>query len=219
MTREAGRIFSSARFCQLGTSPGAVNKDALPLLLLSLLILSRHQNTRGELRRPSRPALKTPRADRPSTGRQDGCQASARSRCELSRHFLPCFSSLTPSHLAVGLLKNLAIPDKNKSLLGDAGIIERIVLEMDCFATRLDRVASVQGGAIGILKHLCKGSGARVCLSRLADSPTNISLQLPIPSASSTPHRRNRLPQSSRCSPSSPEPTISPSAQKPPGFS
>ncbi|OCF43662.1 hypothetical protein I317_02412 [Kwoniella heveanensis CBS 569] len=63
----------------------------------------------------------------------------------------------TTQHSLIGLLKNLSIPTPNKVLLGDAGVIERLY-NMRVFGEERDLLGSVQGGAAGILKNLCKGN-------------------------------------------------------------
>lgn len=59
----------------------------------------------------------------------------------------------------VGLLKNLSIPMANKILLGEAGLIQKLLVDMDCLKPERDIVGSVQGGAAGVVKNLCKNNG------------------------------------------------------------
>ncbi|CDZ96875.1 Rho/Rac GTPase guanine nucleotide exchange factor smgGDS/Vimar [Phaffia rhodozyma] len=73
---------------------------------------------------------------------------------------LPLMVSTTDikiQHGLVGLLKNLAVCDQNKSILGEAGVIEQII-QMKCLQPERDTVSSVQGGAIGVLKNLAKNN-------------------------------------------------------------
>lgn len=79
----------------------------------------------------------------------------------LATHILLLLRFLRP----VGLLKNLAIPDLNKPLLGCAGVAE-LVVGMGCLGSERDNVGSIQGGAVGILKFLVKGFGELQSLLR-----------------------------------------------------
>ncbi|CEH17832.1 Rho/Rac GTPase guanine nucleotide exchange factor smgGDS/Vimar [Ceraceosorus bombacis] len=54
----------------------------------------------------------------------------------------------------VGLLKNLSIPAPNKSLLGDAGLLELVAPFLDA---KYDNVQPLQFATVGLLKHLCAG--------------------------------------------------------------
>jgi hypothetical protein len=65
---------------------------------------------------------------------------------------------VTTQHALVGLLKNLAHPPENKVILGDAGVIGRL-LEMEVFSDKRDVVGTVQGGSAGLIKLLCLDNG------------------------------------------------------------
>jgi hypothetical protein len=67
-------------------------------------------------------------------------------------------SDVKLQHALVGLLKNLAIPKSSKAVLGDAGVINGLSA-MKAWAKERDLLGSVQGGAIGVVKHLCNGNG------------------------------------------------------------
>lgn len=66
-------------------------------------------------------------------------------------------SDVKLQHALVGLLKNLAIPKANKAALGKAGVIAGL-RDMNAWAKERDLLGSVQGGAIGVVKHLCNGN-------------------------------------------------------------
>jgi hypothetical protein len=67
-------------------------------------------------------------------------------------------TKVTTQHALVGLLKNLAHPPENKVILGDAGVISRL-LEMEVFSDKRDVVGTVQGGSAGLIKLLCLENG------------------------------------------------------------
>jgi hypothetical protein len=67
-------------------------------------------------------------------------------------------TKVTTQHALVGLLKNLAHPPENKVILGDAGVIGRL-LEMEVFSDKRDVVGTVQGGSAGLIKLLCLDNG------------------------------------------------------------
>jgi hypothetical protein len=67
-------------------------------------------------------------------------------------------TKVTTQHALVGLLKNLAHPSENKVILGDAGVIGRL-LEMEVFSDKRDVVGTVQGGSAGLIKLLCLDNG------------------------------------------------------------
>jgi len=67
-------------------------------------------------------------------------------------------TKVTTQHALVGLLKNLAHPPENKVVLGDAGVIGRL-LEMEVFSDKRDVVGTVQGGSAGLIKLLCLDNG------------------------------------------------------------
>ncbi|WWC91873.1 uncharacterized protein L201_006820 [Kwoniella dendrophila CBS 6074] len=58
-----------------------------------------------------------------------------------------------------GLVRNLSIPTDNKTILGDAGIIEKLA-EMGIWSEERDLLGSVQGGGASIVKNLCRGNSA-----------------------------------------------------------
>lgn len=68
-------------------------------------------------------------------------------------------------HALVGLLKNLSVPDGNKAAMTEAGVMEGVTLGLGALEDRRDVVGSVQGGAVGVVKNLCKGSGDYLRLS------------------------------------------------------
>ncbi|AFR97152.2 hypothetical protein C343_05287 [Cryptococcus neoformans C23] len=61
----------------------------------------------------------------------------------------------TTQHAIVGLLRNLSIPDKNKSVLYEAGVIDDLI-GMGVWSENRDMLGSVQGGVVGIFKNLCR---------------------------------------------------------------
>ena len=61
-------------------------------------------------------------------------------------------------HAVIGLLRNLSIPAPNKDVLGDAGIIEKL-RAMNVWTRERDLAGSVQVGAIGVVKNLCRSNG------------------------------------------------------------
>ncbi|WRT70073.1 uncharacterized protein IL334_007067 [Kwoniella shivajii] len=63
----------------------------------------------------------------------------------------------TTQHSVIGLIKNLSIPTENKAVLGEAGVIERLA-GMNIWSQERDLLGSVQGGAAGILKNLCRNN-------------------------------------------------------------
>jgi hypothetical protein len=67
-------------------------------------------------------------------------------------------TKVTTQHALIGLLKNLAHPPENKVILGDAGVIGRL-LEMEVFSDKRDVVGTVQGGSAGLIKLLCLDNG------------------------------------------------------------
>ncbi len=72
-------------------------------------------------------------------------------------------------HALVGLLKNLAIPKANKAALGRAGILEGLC-DMGVWLPAKDTVGSVQGGGVGVAKHLCYGNGG--CYAEVPSRPS-----------------------------------------------
>ncbi|ORX40511.1 armadillo-type protein [Kockovaella imperatae] len=62
-------------------------------------------------------------------------------------------------HALFGMLRNLSISPSNKKYIGDHAVIERVV-SMRPWVDERDLVGSVQGGAIGLIKNLCRDNGA-----------------------------------------------------------
>ncbi|KAK4689598.1 hypothetical protein P7C73_g498, partial [Tremellales sp. Uapishka_1] len=60
-------------------------------------------------------------------------------------------------HAFVGLLRNLSIPPENKAILGGHKVVDGLV-GMGVWKQERDMVGSVQGGAIGVIKNLCRGN-------------------------------------------------------------
>ncbi|WVN87554.1 uncharacterized protein L203_102737 [Cryptococcus depauperatus CBS 7841] len=58
-------------------------------------------------------------------------------------------------HALVGVLKNLSIPERNKKILFQSGILDEMVA-IGIWSPKKDLLQSVQGGAVVIFKHLCK---------------------------------------------------------------
>jgi hypothetical protein len=61
-------------------------------------------------------------------------------------------------HSVIGLVKNLANPTENKAILGEAGVIDRLI-KMEVFSDKRDMVGTIQGGSAGLLKLLCLHNG------------------------------------------------------------
>lgn len=61
-------------------------------------------------------------------------------------------------HGVLGLLKHLAQPAPNKTVLGDAGILEALATS-GIWDSESDRAEAVQASAVGIAKHLCLSNG------------------------------------------------------------
>lgn len=84
-------------------------------------------------------------------------------------------------HALIGLLKNLSIPAANKTVLGELNLPDKFV-QMECWTDKRDMVGSVQGGAIGVVKNLCRGNGESLfcsaCLPVRAEAPVDNSYQL-----------------------------------------
>jgi hypothetical protein len=66
-------------------------------------------------------------------------------------------SDVLVQHGLIGLVRNLSIPEVNKALLGDAGVVEKLVV-MEPWKESRDVLGSIQGGAIGIIKNLVRTS-------------------------------------------------------------
>ena len=72
---------------------------------------------------------------------------------------MPLLKSTTPDtvqHGLLGFLRNLSVLESNRQALFEAGVIDLLV-DMGVWASERDRMGSVQGGAIVILKNLCRG--------------------------------------------------------------
>jgi hypothetical protein len=67
-------------------------------------------------------------------------------------------SSVILQHSVFGLLKNLSIPQSNKTALGDSAVIEAICA-MEPWDETKDLVGSLQGAALGTVKNLCRNHG------------------------------------------------------------
>ncbi|TYJ54029.1 hypothetical protein B9479_005293 [Cryptococcus floricola] len=65
----------------------------------------------------------------------------------------------TTQHALVGLLRNLSISVEGQKLLSTLDVGDKLV-DMGVWDERRDMLGSVQGGAIGIFKNLCKGQPA-----------------------------------------------------------
>jgi hypothetical protein len=61
-------------------------------------------------------------------------------------------------HSIIGLIRNLSIPEANKVVLGDTDILDKLV-ELGVWTEERDLLGSVQGGAVGSVKNLCRGNG------------------------------------------------------------
>ncbi|KAE8539272.1 hypothetical protein D1P53_004370 [Cryptococcus gattii VGV] len=61
----------------------------------------------------------------------------------------------TTQHAVVGLLRNLSIPDQNKSVLYEGGVVNDL-MQMGVWSENRDMLGSVQGGVVGIFKNLCR---------------------------------------------------------------
>jgi hypothetical protein len=58
----------------------------------------------------------------------------------------------------LGLTRNLAIPLPNKSILGEAGILEAVE-RMKVWSVEGDVARTVQASAVGVVKNLCRDHG------------------------------------------------------------
>ncbi len=67
-------------------------------------------------------------------------------------------STVQIQHALIGLLKKMSIPSVNKTVLGELDLPDKFV-QMECWSDKRDMVGSVQGGAIGVVKNLCRGNG------------------------------------------------------------
>ncbi|WWC72170.1 uncharacterized protein I206_106130 [Kwoniella pini CBS 10737] len=66
-----------------------------------------------------------------------------------------------------GLMKNLSVARDNQDVLGKAGVIEKLY-EMGVWSEKTDMLGSVQGGAAGIVKNLCRSNGDARIIDALA---------------------------------------------------
>ena len=71
-------------------------------------------------------------------------------------------------HAAMGFLRNLSVPLENKAKLGKRamGIWDGLV-QADVWGEGKDMLGSVQGGAVGLVKNLCRDTRASLCLSTI----------------------------------------------------
>jgi hypothetical protein len=72
--------------------------------------------------------------------------------------FINPTADMKVKHGVLGLLKHLAQPTPNKTVLGDAGILEALTMS-GVWDSESDRAEAVQASAIGIAKHLCLSNG------------------------------------------------------------
>ncbi len=86
-------------------------------------------------------------------------------------------SPVTVQHAVIGLLRNLSIPQTNKEILGEAGLLDHVV-QMGVWKQEKDMVGSVQGGAIALVKSLCNSNGEFPASFSVESSPR---LPTPIP--------------------------------------
>ena len=66
----------------------------------------------------------------------------------------------------------MSIPTGNKTILGDAGVIDKLI-GIQPWSEDRDLVGSVQGGAIGVIKNLCRDSGEPRDMASLTGSVAN----------------------------------------------
>jgi hypothetical protein len=65
-------------------------------------------------------------------------------------HVVRKATDLKASHAATGVLRNLALPEVNRDVMGDAGVIQA------CFPLlKKDNALPLQNNVVGILKRLC----------------------------------------------------------------
>ncbi|KAB5594115.1 hypothetical protein CTheo_2452 [Ceratobasidium theobromae] len=87
--------------------------------------------------------------------------------------FITPATDMKVKHGVLGLLKHLAQPAPNKTVLGDAGILEALATS-GIWDSESDRAEAVQASAVGIAKHLC-----------LSNVSNTIRLVLPAPTPQS----------------------------------
>ncbi|KAI8598532.1 armadillo-type protein [Dissophora ornata] len=69
-------------------------------------------------------------------------------------HVVRKATDLKASHAATGVLRNLALPEANREVMGDSGVIQA------CFPLlKKDNALPLQANIVGILKRLCTNSG------------------------------------------------------------
>jgi hypothetical protein len=66
-------------------------------------------------------------------------------------------TKVTIQHSVIGLVRNLANPPENKVILGEAGVVDRLI-GMEVFSDKRDMVGTVQGGSAGLIKLLCQNN-------------------------------------------------------------
>lgn len=156
---------------------------------------------------------------------EEHCTALVRPPFNLLPSLLPLLKPETDvkiQHALVGLLKNLSVPDSNKDLMADEGVMEGVSVGMGTLEDKRDVVGSVQGGAVGVVKNLCKGSRESfqsLDLSLLLPDPTSFSLRDSQRGAQPDSYPQSKVttrPSSPSSSPSSNVPTILPSERNPP---
>ncbi|KAG0363817.1 hypothetical protein BGZ54_008004 [Gamsiella multidivaricata] len=90
-------------------------------------------------------------------------------------HVVRKATDLKASHAATGVLRNLALPEINREIMGDAGVIQA------CFPLlKKDNALPLQANVVGILKRLCTGNSHNTIRV--------ISGREPFETLSSTPH-------------------------------
>ena len=62
---------------------------------------------------------------------------------------------ITVQHAAIGLLRNLSVLPSNRLDMIEIGVVERL-FAMQLWSANHDMLGSVQGGAIGVVKNLCR---------------------------------------------------------------
>lgn len=88
---------------------------------------------------------------------------------ELARHAVQALQGPDQvQHAAMGFLRNLSVPLENKAKLGkrEVGIWDGLV-QADVWGEGKDVLGSVQGGAVGLVKNLCRDTRASFCLRSL----------------------------------------------------
>ncbi|ORY33383.1 hypothetical protein BCR39DRAFT_519645 [Naematelia encephala] len=76
----------------------------------------------------------------------------------------------TVQHAMIGLLRNLSVPIATRITMGSAGVMERLV-DMGVWKEDRDILGSVQGGAVVLIKNLCREAPNA---SRFVDIPDGI---------------------------------------------